>query len=112
MLAGFDGLPVLATLRNESSAASIARVNRKAIEHALQQVWSEPKPQLRAPQQPRIALTTRQREVMGKVLDGQNNKLIAYNLGISQRTVEHHRAAVMKRTGAKSLADLARFASA
>ncbi|PQA87152.1 chemotaxis protein CheB [Hyphococcus luteus] len=58
----------------------------------------------------RIAsLTPRQRQVMDLVLAGQPSKNIAADLGISQRTVENHRAAVMKSTGARSLPELARL---
>ncbi len=61
----------------------------------------------------RIArLTPRQRTVMELVLAGAPNKNIAADLGISRRTVENHRAAVMKTTGSKSLPDLARLALA
>jgi DNA-binding CsgD family transcriptional regulator len=56
------------------------------------------------------SLTPRQREVMDMVLAGRANKVIAWEIGISQRTVENHRAAVMARTGAKSIPELARFA--
>ena len=55
-------------------------------------------------------LTARQREVMERVLAGQPSKNIAADLGISQRTVENHRASIMKRTGSKSLPALARLA--
>jgi two-component system CheB/CheR fusion protein len=55
-------------------------------------------------------LTPRQREVMDRVLVGQPSKNIAADLGISQRTVENHRASIMKRTGSKSLPALARLA--
>ena len=57
-------------------------------------------------------LTTRQREIMELVLAGQPSKNIAADLGISQRTVENHRAAIMKKTGSKSLPALARLALA
>lgn len=61
----------------------------------------------------RIAsLTPRQRMVMDKVLAGQPSKNIAADLGISQRTVETHRAAIMHRTGTTSLPALARLALA
>ena len=57
-------------------------------------------------------LTARQREIMERVLAGHPSKNIAADLGISQRTVENHRAAIMKKTGTKSLPALARLALA
>jgi two-component system CheB/CheR fusion protein len=56
------------------------------------------------------SLTSRQREVMERVLAGHPSKNIAADLGISQRTVENHRASIMKRTGSTSLPALARLA--
>jgi len=58
------------------------------------------------------ALTPRQREIMSLVLAGHPSKNIAVDLGISQRTVENHRASIMHRTGAASLPALARLALA
>lgn len=55
------------------------------------------------------SLTAREREVMDLVVQGIPNKQIAHKLQISQRTVETHRAAVMKRTGVESLPDLIRL---
>jgi two-component system CheB/CheR fusion protein len=57
-------------------------------------------------------LTPRQRQIMELVLAGHPNKNIATDLGISQRTVENHRASIMKKTGSKSLPALARLALA
>ena len=57
-------------------------------------------------------LTPRQRQIMDLVLAGHPSKNIAADLGISQRTVENHRAEIMKRTGSKSLPALARLAVA
>jgi two-component system CheB/CheR fusion protein len=59
-----------------------------------------------------VGLTQRQKEIMELVLAGHPSKNIAADLGISQRTVENHRAAIMKRTGVKSLPALARLAVA
>jgi two-component system CheB/CheR fusion protein len=59
-----------------------------------------------------VGLSTRQRQVMDMVLAGDPSKNIAADLGISRRTVENHRAAIMRRTGAKSLPALARLALA
>jgi FixJ family two-component response regulator len=57
-------------------------------------------------------LTPRQLEIMALVLAGQPSKNIAADLGISRRTVENHRASIMKRTGVHSLPALARLAVA
>ena len=55
-------------------------------------------------------LTERQKQVMGLVIAGHPSKNIAADLGISQRTVENHRAAIMEKTGSTSLPALARLA--
>jgi two-component system, chemotaxis family, CheB/CheR fusion protein len=57
-------------------------------------------------------LTPRERQIMDLVIIGQPNKNIAADLKVSQRTIENHRAAVMKKTGSKSLSDLVRLAIA
>jgi len=56
------------------------------------------------------SLTPRQRQIMELVLAGCPSKNIAADLGINQRTVETHRALIMKKTGSKSLPALARLA--
>ena len=52
------------------------------------------------------ALTPRETEVMWRVVRGQANKVIALDLGVSQRTVELHRARVMRKLRMRSLAEL------
>ncbi|HWE17840.1 MAG TPA: LuxR C-terminal-related transcriptional regulator, partial [Hyphomicrobiaceae bacterium] len=58
------------------------------------------------------SLTARQRQVLDLVLAGHPSKNIATDLGISQRTVDNHRAAIMRKTGSKSLPALVRTALA
>ncbi len=55
------------------------------------------------------ALTDREREVLNCLAEGLSNKLIAYQLGISLRTAEMHRAHMMTRLGVKSLAEACRI---
>lgn len=55
------------------------------------------------------SLSPREREVFERVAAGQANKFVAIELGISERTVEIHRAQVMKKMGARSLAQLVRM---
>ena len=55
-------------------------------------------------------LTKREKEVLAYVLNGLSNKTIAHELGISVRTIEVHRANMIKKIQATSLAELVRMA--
>lgn len=55
------------------------------------------------------SLTPREREVLALLVRGKPNKAMAHELGVSQRTVEIHRARVMEKSGASSLAELIRM---
>jgi two-component system, LuxR family, response regulator FixJ len=55
-------------------------------------------------------LTRREREVLDSLVKGQSNKLIARDLGITTRTVESHRAALMSKMEARTIAELVQLA--
>ena len=86
--------------------ASIDRALDQARDKGKQIVWREDAARAVA------ALTPRQRQIMTRVVAGQPSKNIAADLAISQRTVENHRASIMRKTGAASLPALARLALA
>jgi two-component system CheB/CheR fusion protein len=90
----------------EELLASVARAFDQAHDSSKLVAWRE------AASAQIEGLTQRQKQIMEMVLAGAPSKNIAADLGISQRTVENHRAEIMKRTGAKSLPELARLAVA
>jgi len=55
-------------------------------------------------------LNKREREVMERVLEGKANKVIAFELDLSMKTIEVYRASLMSKTGARSVAELAQLA--
>ena len=60
----------------------------------------------KAHQQRFNTLSNREREVLAHIADGHANKVIAHELGISQRTVENHRASILEKTQVRSTAGL------
>jgi len=56
------------------------------------------------------SLTPREHEVFSLLVTGMANKAIAYEFGASERTIKAHRARIMEKMNARSLADLVRFA--
>jgi two-component system CheB/CheR fusion protein len=97
-------------IEKPASAAELLASVRHAIataEDSLMQAAAR-----QAAQEKFSTLTPRERDVLLEVLAGSPNKIIAVDLGINQRTVENHRAAVMRKTGAGSLPALIRLALA
>jgi two-component system CheB/CheR fusion protein len=85
-----------------------------SVDRALEQARDTTKlPSWRRDASERVGrLTSRQRQIMDLVLAGHPSKNIAADLSLSQRTVENHRASIMKKMGARSLPALARLALA
>ena len=89
---------------DDSILASIARAIEKGRARAAKK---PPNADLRGRLE---SLTAREREVLDLLVVGDPNKVIAYRLDISPRTVEIHRARVMEKMRAKSLPELVRMA--
>jgi RNA polymerase sigma factor (sigma-70 family) len=71
----------------------------------------EKQAELREIQERVESLTPREREVFALVVTGMLNKQIAFEMGISEKTIKVHRARVMQKMQAESLADLVRMAA-
>ena len=88
-------------------AVLIAAIDRAHLHHQgreeLHVLADEARTQLNA-------LTPRERDVLAGLVDGQSNKVIAFDLGISPRTVEIHRANLMVKLSVNSLSDALRIA--
>ena len=84
----------------------------QSVEEALLRVKTERQQQLQhtAIRQCYASLSPREKDIMKNITDGQTNREIANRLGLSQRTIEVHRAHVMVKMGATCLADLTRMA--
>jgi two-component system response regulator FixJ len=91
----FDDEVLLASVRTalkQRDGAAKSDTERRAIENRL------------------AALSNRERDVLGGLVAGRANKQIAFDLGISPRTVEIYRANLMDKMRANSLSDLVRMA--
>jgi FixJ family two-component response regulator len=89
-----DGSSLIAAVRHAVAQDSVGRAERAEIAALRQRL---------------ATLTPREREVLGYVIAGRLNKQIAAVLGTTEKTVKVHRARVMEKTQAQSLAELVRL---
>jgi|SRR5258708_3616266 len=93
----FDDELLLASVRRALALAGQSRNQASLVQAAEEHI---------------AQLTARERQVLEQLVAGRSNKLIAYELDISPRTVEIHRAHLMEKMQAKSVSDLVRMALA
>ena len=84
----------------------------RAVENALERDAAErgSRAILRDLRERYQTLTAREREVLAHVVGGKLNKQIAFDLGTTERTIKAHRAKIMDKLSAQSVAELTRFA--
>jgi two-component system response regulator FixJ len=90
-------------------------INKKALLACIESCTSNKESARRNSERARAiellsALTRREAQVLQALVKGSSNKVIAFKLGISIRTVEVHRARMMQRLGAKQLGEAVRMA--
>lgn len=87
--------------------ATMLRSIRRALEFGLQ--TRSRAAEAKAAEDLLAQLTPRERDVLKQIVIGRSNKIAAYELGISPRTIEIHRAHIMGKMNARSLPDLVRI---
>jgi DNA-binding NarL/FixJ family response regulator len=94
----------------ETALRSVARGEIYVSPVVSQHVITQYLQRARSPQSESGRLTTRQREILRLVAEGLPTKRIAHRLGISAKTVEAHRAQLMRRLDIHDMAGLVRYA--
>jgi DNA-binding CsgD family transcriptional regulator/transposase-like protein len=91
------------TSEQEKALISVGKASARAINTCDLQVESQEY------RRRFVLLTQREREVLALLVEGLSTKLIAFRLGISARTTEHHRASVMQKLQARTISHLVRM---
>ena len=112
MMTGHGDVPMAVQAMKDGAVEFLEKPFEKsalmgALENAFAQLVAPAVQQAAAARKP---LTDREQAVFDLLVEGHQNKVIAHKLDISARTVEVHRARIMDKLGAKSLADLVKHA--
>lgn len=89
---------------------SLARHQPYFTSEIAARVYAEARHQPHRGRPATLGLTRREREVLQLLSEGHNNREVGVRLGISVKTIETHRARVMRKVGVRSLAALVRYA--
>ena len=111
IMTGHGDVPMAVQAMKDGAIEFLEKPFEKAmLLRALEAAFSRTATAERPKQEPRKALTDREREIFALLVEGHQNKVVAHKLGISTRTVEVHRRHIMDKLDAKNLADLVRHA--
>lgn len=111
IMTGHGDVPMAVQAMKDGAVEFLEKPFEKgALLTALKTALARPSAKTQAAPVARKPLTDREQEVLGLLVEGHQNKVVAHKLGISARTVEAHRGRIMDKLGAKNLADLVQFA--
>ena len=120
MLTGYGDIPMSVSAMKLGAEDFVTKpVNHQQLLERIQEVLRDHAVQRGLPGSdidPQVArerldsLTPRELEIFTRITKGDSNKVIAYDLGISVRTVESHRAHIMEKLQARSVVDLVQLA--
>ncbi len=113
IMTGHGDVPMAVQAMKEGALEFLEKpFDRAVILAALENAFARTKAPAAAAEPAKVVrkpLTEREKDVFDLLVLGHQNKVVAHKLGISTRTVEVHRARIMDKLAAKSLADLVRI---
>lgn len=110
MMTGYAEVPITVRVMKAGAQDLIEKpFNHHAVVEAIQRILTTSRINTGETIEPLNRLTSREHQVLKGIVQGLFSKEIAENLGISQRTVEVHRANLMEKTRSRNVAELVRF---
>jgi FixJ family two-component response regulator len=116
-ITGYGTIPMTVQAMKEGAVEFLEKpVDHQVLLNAIHQAIEKDRQmkrqtnELREIRQRLASLTPREKEVLPLVVSGMLNKQVAFKLGTTEKTIKVHRARIMEKMGADSLADLVRLA--